>query len=73
MDGEIAQLMEMGASRAQAVAALTKYKDVMQAAERFFDGEFENVKDGDSGPPVASGSKIKATRRAPVSDKHRRL
>lgn len=70
MNGDIAQLMDMGASRAQATAALTKYKDMMQAAERFFDGEFENVKDEDAGPPVASGSNNKAARRAPVSDKH---
>ena len=30
---------------AQARAALRKYKDVMQAAERIFEGEFEDVMD----------------------------
>jgi hypothetical protein len=63
MDADIAQLVEMGATRAQARAALKKYRDVMQAAERFFDGEFENVADddvemaSDAPAPVASGSK----------------
>ena len=31
----------------QARAALHKYKDVMDAAERIFDGEFAYVTDGD--------------------------
>lgn len=58
MDGDISQLVDMGASRAQACAALHKYKDVMQAAERFFDGEFENVSEDTLCPsPVASTSK----------------
>jgi hypothetical protein len=61
MEAEIDQLVEMGASRAQARAALIKYQDVMQAAERFFDGEFDNVKEDGTKPastaPVASGSK----------------
>ncbi|KAJ4481506.1 ubiquitin conjugating enzyme family protein [Lentinula edodes] len=43
MDREVQQLVEMGATAAQARAALNKYKDVMQAAEKFFEGEFENV------------------------------
>jgi hypothetical protein len=61
MEGQIAQLVEMGATRAQARAALQKYKDVMQAAERFFEGEFENVTDNappaPPAPPAASGSR----------------
>lgn len=38
-------LFTKGATRAQASAAIKKYKDVMEAAEHIFDGEFENVKD----------------------------
>ncbi|GAW05297.1 hypothetical protein F5879DRAFT_930677 [Lentinula edodes] len=49
MDREVQQLVEMGATAAQARAALNKYKDVMQAAEKFFEGEFENVAGDDSG------------------------
>ncbi|KAH7914317.1 hypothetical protein BJ138DRAFT_1144039 [Hygrophoropsis aurantiaca] len=48
MDKDIAQLVEMGASAAQARAALQRYKDVMQAAERIFDGEFADVDDVDA-------------------------
>ncbi|EJD00913.1 uncharacterized protein FOMMEDRAFT_135199 [Fomitiporia mediterranea MF3/22] len=47
MDKEVAQLVEMGAIAAQARAALKKYKDVMRAAEKIFDGEFEDVMDDD--------------------------
>ena len=36
-----------GATVAQAKAALAQYKDVMQAAERFFEGAFDHVKDED--------------------------
>ena len=36
-----------GAPVPQARAALRRYKDVMQAAERIFDGEFACVTDGD--------------------------
>jgi len=32
---------------AQARAALKQYKDVMQAAERFFEGKFDHIKDED--------------------------
>ncbi|KIK65287.1 hypothetical protein GYMLUDRAFT_38722 [Collybiopsis luxurians FD-317 M1] len=54
MDREIQQLMEMGATAAQARAALRRYKDVMQAAERFFEGEFDNVDDEDQPGPDQS-------------------
>ncbi|KAL4245719.1 hypothetical protein ABKN59_001670 [Abortiporus biennis] len=47
MEQEIQQLVEMGASRAQAKAALKKHKDVMEAAERIFDGSFDDVVDDD--------------------------
>ncbi|KAL4075903.1 hypothetical protein J3A83DRAFT_4089853 [Scleroderma citrinum] len=46
MDKQIEQLVEMGATLPQARAALQKYKDVMQAAERIFDGEFTDAQDG---------------------------
>lgn len=42
---------------AQAKAALAQYKDVMQAAERFFEGAFDHVKDEDGDVPMASVSK----------------
>lgn len=47
MENEIQQLMEMGATAAQARAALRQYKDVMQAAERYFEGKFDHIKEGD--------------------------
>jgi hypothetical protein len=56
MDDELAQLVEMGASRAQARAALAKYRDVMQAAERFFNGEFEGVTDDVPAPAAGSSA-----------------
>jgi hypothetical protein len=56
MDDEVAQLVEMGASRAQACAALPKYKDTMQAAERFFDGEFGGVTDDAPAPGTGSSA-----------------
>ncbi|KAI0041565.1 hypothetical protein FA95DRAFT_1548568 [Auriscalpium vulgare] len=61
MENEVKQLVEMvrtptlptgallipwqGATAAQARAALKRYKDVMQAAERIFDGAFDDVVD----------------------------
>ncbi|OJA14679.1 hypothetical protein AZE42_02395 [Rhizopogon vesiculosus] len=48
MDREVHQLMEMASQCfTQARAALRRYKDVMQAAERFFDGEFANIEETD--------------------------
>ncbi|KZT70316.1 hypothetical protein DAEQUDRAFT_689428 [Daedalea quercina L-15889] len=47
MDKEIQQLVEMGATVAQARAALQKHKDVMQAAERIFDGSYDHLLDAD--------------------------
>lgn len=48
-----------GATHAQARAALKQYKDVEQAAERFFEGKFDHIRDDDvemssSRPPRAS-------------------
>ncbi|EKM59917.1 uncharacterized protein PHACADRAFT_250718 [Phanerochaete carnosa HHB-10118-sp] len=45
MEKEVQQLVDMGATPAQARAALKKYNDVMQAAERIFDGAFDHVTD----------------------------
>ncbi|TFK93617.1 ubiquitin conjugating enzyme family protein [Polyporus arcularius HHB13444] len=47
MEREVQQLVEMGATVAQARAALKQHKDVMQAAERIFDGAFDHVVDDD--------------------------
>ncbi|KAF8897511.1 hypothetical protein BD779DRAFT_1491261 [Infundibulicybe gibba] len=47
MENSIQQLVDMGATLAQARAALRQYNDVMQAAERFFEGKFDHVKDED--------------------------
>ncbi|CCM03344.1 uncharacterized protein FIBRA_05473 [Fibroporia radiculosa] len=47
MEKEVRQLVEMGATIAQARAALQKHKDVMQAAERIFDGSFDHLLDAD--------------------------
>ncbi|KAJ7744459.1 ubiquitin conjugating enzyme family protein [Mycena maculata] len=46
-ESRIRQLTDMGATVAQAKAALAKYKDVEQAAERFFEGAFDHIKDED--------------------------
>ncbi|KAF9259490.1 hypothetical protein L218DRAFT_908179 [Marasmius fiardii PR-910] len=43
MNREVQQLVEMGATPAQARVALRQYKDVMQAAERIFEGKFDDV------------------------------
>ncbi|GJE87521.1 ubiquitin conjugating enzyme family protein [Phanerochaete sordida] len=45
MEREVQQLVDMGATPAQARAALKKYNDVMQAAERIFDGAFDHITD----------------------------
>ena len=41
------RLSLQGATHAQARAALKQYKDVEQAAERFFEGKFDHIKDDD--------------------------
>ncbi|KAF7301634.1 Baculoviral IAP repeat-containing protein 6 [Mycena indigotica] len=62
MQEEIRQLTEMGATIAQAKAALAKYKDVMQAAERIFDGQFDDVVEDDDGDvPMPSVSRNSMT------------
>ncbi|KAL1660626.1 hypothetical protein GGF50DRAFT_106202 [Schizophyllum commune] len=62
-DREVQQLVEMGATTAQARAALRRYKDVMEAAEKFFEGEFADVKDEDGDSPMAATSSSKASKR----------
>lgn len=60
MDKQIEQLIEMGATVPQARAALQKYRDVMEAAEHIFDGEFADAQDGNGDedvrmhPPISS-------------------
>lgn len=56
MDKQIEQLVEMGATVPQARAALHKYKDVMQAAERIFDGEFAHIHDEDGSARMQPGT-----------------
>ncbi|KAJ8086580.1 hypothetical protein AAF712_002010 [Marasmius tenuissimus] len=55
MEKEVQQLVEMGATAAQARAALRRYKDVMQAAEKIFEGKFDDV-DEESGEDTAMES-----------------
>ena len=45
-------VIAQGATVAQARAALKQYKDVMQAAERFFEGKFDHIKDEDVEMPA---------------------
>ncbi|KAH9482978.1 Baculoviral IAP repeat-containing protein 6 [Psilocybe cubensis] len=67
---EVQQLVEMGATHAQARAALKQYKDVMQAAERFFEGKFDHIKDEDveMSSSRASPARDKVPRPATPSD-----
>lgn len=61
MEREVQQLVEMGATPAQARAALKQHKDVMEAAERIFDGSFDNVVDDvEMASPTAKPSPLKA-------------
>jgi len=47
-----------GATPAQARAALQRYKDVMQAAERILDGAFDDIEDEDGDVSMASGDRV---------------
>ncbi|KAH9939239.1 ubiquitin conjugating enzyme family protein [Epithele typhae] len=53
MEREVQQLVDMGATPAQARAALKQHKDVMEAAERIFDGSFDHIVDGDGDVEMA--------------------
>lgn len=73
MDSDIAQLVEMGATAAQARAALKKYPDVMEAASQIFEGKFAHIDEDEDASmddamaesSTGSGSKRKATNIAP--------
>ena len=52
----MAYMFFQGATRGQARAALKKYKDVMQAAEKIFDGDFSEVLDDETSEPEAKSS-----------------
>ncbi|KAG6919415.1 hypothetical protein DXG01_006298 [Tephrocybe rancida] len=68
MQAEEQQLVEMGATVAQARAALRQYKDVMQAAERIFEGAFDNVNDDDDVSMASSSGEAKRARPATPED-----
>ncbi|KAG8900213.1 hypothetical protein FRB99_006183 [Tulasnella sp. 403] len=63
MESEVQQLVEMGATAAQARAALKRYKDVMQAAETIFSGDFDHVVDDDVRMDVVGNSPPKKSSR----------
>ncbi|KAF9780320.1 ubiquitin conjugating enzyme family protein [Thelephora terrestris] len=71
MDSDVAQLVEMGATVAQARAALKRYPDVMEAASQIFEGKFAHIVDEDEDASMddatadTSGSKRKATNITP--------
>ncbi|KAL1944113.1 hypothetical protein VTO73DRAFT_3298 [Trametes versicolor] len=58
MEREIQQLVEMGATIAQARAALKQHRDVMEAAERIFDGSFDHIVDEDGDVPMSSAETV---------------
>ncbi|KAF5321022.1 hypothetical protein D9619_001097 [Psilocybe cf. subviscida] len=62
-EADIQQLVEMGTSIAKARAAMTQYKDVMQAAERIFEGKFDHIQDDDDAKTPPS----KAPARRPIT------
>ncbi|KIJ56783.1 hypothetical protein M422DRAFT_72920 [Sphaerobolus stellatus SS14] len=72
MDREVQQLVEMGASAAQARAALRQYKDVMEAAEQIFEGKFDHISaDADEetvGGSIREKEASKATRMVTPDD-----
>ncbi|EKM80308.1 hypothetical protein AGABI1DRAFT_57960 [Agaricus bisporus var. burnettii JB137-S8] len=68
MGNEIEQLVEMGATRAQARAALKQYKDVMEAAESIFEGKFDHVKDEDVEMQASAPELKTRTRQATPED-----
>jgi hypothetical protein len=56
-----------GATIAQARAALKQHRDVMQAAERIFEGKFDHVRDEDGDVHMASTAReVKRTPRLSV-------
>ncbi|CAE6494097.1 unnamed protein product [Rhizoctonia solani] len=59
MDAKVRSLVNMGATPAQARAALRKFSDVETAAEQIFDGRFDHVKDEDEDMEEGEKSKEK--------------
>lgn len=47
-----------GATIAQARAALKQHRDVMEAAERIFDGSFDHIVDEDGDVPMSSAETV---------------
>ncbi|KAF8505689.1 hypothetical protein F5888DRAFT_1651094 [Russula emetica] len=62
MGSEIRQLVDMGATVAQARAALKRYSDVMEAAERIFDGAFDDIPDEPAATSMPSADPIRERR-----------
>ncbi|KAF8326693.1 uncharacterized protein EI90DRAFT_3146524 [Cantharellus anzutake] len=61
---DIQSLVDLGATLAQAKAALRDGNDVNEAATRFFEGRYDVVVDADDEPmPEASGSRVKRAAR----------
>ncbi|KAF8529120.1 ubiquitin conjugating enzyme family protein [Hysterangium stoloniferum] len=54
MEKEVQQLLEMGATVTQARAALRQYRDVMEAAEKIFEGQFDDIIDDET--PAVNGT-----------------
>ncbi|GBE80076.1 ubiquitin conjugating enzyme family protein [Sparassis latifolia] len=67
MDREVQQLVEMGATVAQARAALERYKDVMQAAERIFDGSFDHIIDDGGASESSAPARPKQNANRPIT------
>lgn len=67
MEHQIQQLVDMGATVAQARAALRRYNDVMEAAERIFGGAFDDIHDESSETSAPSAGPSGMRERWPVS------
>ncbi|KAH9045491.1 hypothetical protein EDB85DRAFT_1906919 [Lactarius pseudohatsudake] len=67
MEHEIQQLVDMGATVAQARAALRRYNDVMEAAERIFGGAFDDIRDEGSETSAPSAGPSGKRERWPVT------
>ncbi|CAE6419099.1 unnamed protein product [Rhizoctonia solani] len=66
MDAKVRALVDMGATPAQARAALRKFSDVETAAEQIFDGRFDHIKDDDE--EMKSNEKAKGKRATTPKD-----
>ncbi|KAJ7283680.1 ubiquitin conjugating enzyme family protein [Mycena rebaudengoi] len=68
LEQQVKQLTEMGATVAQARAALRKHKDVVEAAGAFFDGKFDHITDEDGDVPMALATKKPTARMVTPED-----